>query len=148
MSLRFAIRDDDICYHTNSEELQSIYHEINKICPISFSCIPFVGGFDVKSFTSEKWAQFDEQWLEWQTEEIFPIGQNKELISLLKSWCGEGKATIMLHGINHDLFEFEQNRDFSIEIKRQDFILNNCFQEKLMFFHLLIIQLNHCHALV
>ena len=64
---KMVIRDDDICYHTNSEELQSIYHEINKICPV-FSCIPDL----MLKFYIRKMGQFDEQWLEWQTEEFFP----------------------------------------------------------------------------
>lgn len=116
MSLRFAIRDDDISFHTDEAILRDLYSEINKICPISFSCIPYVGGYDIDNFTPEKWDEFDTQWLDWQTKEILPISDNFTLINLLKDWCSNNRATIMMHGIHHDLYEFTKDIDFTKQI--------------------------------
>lgn len=103
--MRFAIRDDDVCFHTDPRELEAVWGSVSSVCPISFSCIPFVGGFDVDSYTPERWALYDQRWLAWQTKETFPIGDNAELVSFLKEWCDAGRATIMLHGVHHDLYE-------------------------------------------
>lgn len=127
MRLRFAVRDDDVCFHTDVRLLQRLYGDISRDCPISFSCIPFVGGYDVDGFTPEKWAQFDLQWREWQSKEVLPIGDNHELVSLLRGWCAEGRATVMLHGIHHDLYEFTQAKDFREDIRTAKCYLENLF---------------------
>lgn len=127
MRLRFAVRDDDVCFHTDVRLLQRLYGDISRDCPISFSCIPFVGGYDADGFTPEKWAQFDLQWREWQTKEVLPIGDNYELVSLLRRWCAEGRATVMLHGIHHDLYEFTQAKDFREDIRTAKCYLENLF---------------------
>jgi hypothetical protein len=117
MSLRFAIRDDDVCYHTDAGLLRRLYDDISHVCPVSFSCIPFVGGYDVDGFTQEKWAEFDVQWRDWQTNDILPLGDNHNLVALLKDWCANGRSTVMMHGIHHDLYEFMQNIDFKENIR-------------------------------
>ena len=127
MSLRFAIRDDDVCFHTDPQELKWVYGQISLSCPISFSCIPFVGGFDVDGYDDKKWGLFDERWLSWQTREVFPIGENTALISLLKQWCLNKQASIMMHGINHDLYEFRQNRDFEQDVREAKLYLEKVF---------------------
>jgi hypothetical protein len=116
MTLRFAIRDDDICFHTDADELYAIYEDITALCPVSLSCIPFVGGYDVDRYTPEKWAQFDLRWRDWQTKEVYPLGENPSLVNLLRKWCDAGQATLMLHGIHHDLYEFTQTREFTADI--------------------------------
>jgi len=127
MTLRFAIRDDDVCFHTNPDQLHDLYNEINQICPISFSCIPFVGGYDVDNYLPEKWEQFDLQWRDWQTKEILPIGDNLKLVELLKDWCSDNRATIMMHGIHHDLYEFLQDKDFKEDIREAKQYLEGLF---------------------
>ncbi len=128
--MKFAIRDDDISYHTDVNILRYLYEDISKVCPISFSCIPYVGGYDIESFTPDKWSQFDVQWIKWQTSEIYPIDKNKELISSLREWCDNDRASIMLHGIHHDLFEFTQDKDFSNEIGGAKKYLEGLFKRR------------------
>jgi peptidoglycan/xylan/chitin deacetylase (PgdA/CDA1 family) len=127
MTLRFAIRDDDICFHTNSKMLHELYSDISKVCPVSFSCIPLVGGYDVDNYTPNKWSQLDSQWRLWQTREILPLGENRALVTLLKDWCTSGQATIMLHGIHHDLYEFVRDKDFTREIQEAKQYLEELF---------------------
>ncbi|MDH5525517.1 MAG: hypothetical protein OEY01_16225 [Desulfobulbaceae bacterium] len=129
MSLRFAIRDDDVCFHTDAGILRELYGDISRDCPVSFSCIPFVGGFDVDGFTPEKWAQLDLQWRDWQTKEILAIDENQELVALLRNWCNDGRASIMLHGIHHDLYEFVQDKDFSADIREAKKYLDELFAQ-------------------
>lgn len=112
----FALRDDDVCHHTDPSILVELYGGLSRRCPISFGCIPFVGGFDVASFPAEKWKQLDDHWIPWQTTESYPIGANAGLSSLLASWCSEARATVILHGIHHDLYEFMEERPFDDEI--------------------------------
>ena len=131
MTLLFAIRDDDVCYHTDPQILKNIYDDISKICPISFSCIPFIGGFDVDSYDDEQWSKYDKSWIKWQTKKIYPIGKNKKLVKFLKEWCHEQRATIMLHGINHDLNEFTQIKDFNKIIYEGKSYLEKVFLKKI-----------------
>ncbi len=128
MTLRFAIRDDDVCRHTQVDVLRSLYGDVSKVCPVSFSCIPFVGGFDVDNYPASKWDQFDLQWREWQTKEIHPLEHNGPLVMQLREWCAEGRATIMLHGIHHDLYEFMQTKPFGNEIREAKRYLEGLFQ--------------------
>lgn len=131
MTLRFAIRDDDICFHTNAAELREIYEDITAVCPVSLSCIPFVGGYNVDGFTSENWAQFDRRWRNWQTKEVYPLGKNAILVDLLREWCDAGRATLMLHGIHHDLYEFTRERDFVADISAARVYLENLFDRSI-----------------
>jgi hypothetical protein len=125
--MKFVIRDDDICYHTDPDVLKYLYNDISKDCPISFACIPFVGGYDVDSYSPEKWKEFDLQWVEWQTKDIFPIGKNDNLVLLLNKWHKSNRATFMLHGIHHDLYEFTQNKEFTNDIRKAKVYLDQLF---------------------
>ena len=89
--LKFCIRDDDICYHTNSDELHNLYKDIIEICPVSFSCIPYIGGFEIDQFDDEMLTLYDNHWRTWITSEIYPIDKNLKLIKLLKNWLNSKK---------------------------------------------------------
>lgn len=115
--MRFAIRDDDICYHTKAEDVELLYGDVSRICPISFACIPFVGGYPVDQYTQNDWNALDEWWKKHQTCDIYDIAENVELVVLLRKWVCDGRATIMLHGIHHRLFEFSSNQDLTHEIR-------------------------------
>ena len=112
MNLLFAIRDDDICYHTDPDILENIYSEISEICPINFSCIPFIGGFDLDNFSHDDFNLYEKHWRNWLTKRIYPIGDNKRLVNFIRDWCKLGKASVMLHGINHNINEMTQNKNF------------------------------------
>ena len=109
------------------EVLRLLYEEVSRICPVSFSCIPFVGGFDVDAYPAGKWEQLDLQWRDWQTKEVYPLDLNRELVLQLREWCASGRATIMLHGIHHDLYEFVQRKDFNYDIREAKHYLETVF---------------------
>lgn len=115
-AMRFAIRDDDVCYHTDPNALRALYEKLSERCPISFGCIPWVGGFEVDAFPPEKWAQLDDAWIPWQTRESYPLDGNQALVNLLAEWCRTGRATVLLHGLHHDLYELAQDRPFEADI--------------------------------
>ena len=127
MSVRFAIRDDDVCRHTQVDVLRSLYDDVSQVCPISFSCIPFVGGFDVDNYPPSKWEALDLQWRGWQTKDIHPLDRNAALVAQLREWCDSGRATIMLHGIHHDLYEFMQVKPFERDIREAKRYLEDLF---------------------
>lgn len=128
--MKFAIRDDDICFHTDNVLLTETYQEILKLCPVSFSCIPFVGGFDVDRYDERQWSLYDEQWVKWQTKEIFPLADNRALYELLKKWLKDGSISIMLHGIHHDLNEFCRQQSMRSEIEKGIAYLEEIFSVK------------------
>ena len=114
MNLLFAIRDDDICYHTDPDILENIYSDISEICPINFSCIPFIGGFDLDNFDNDDFNLYEKHWRNWLTKRIYPIGDNKRLVNFIRDWCKLGKASVMLHGINHNINEMTQKEILKI----------------------------------
>lgn len=125
--MKFSIRDDDICYHTRAEDIVELYGDISRTCPVSFSCIPYVGGYPIHDYQQRDWHALDLWWRERQTCEIYDIAKNKELVSLLSEWVKDGRATIMLHGIHHSLYEFDTKRDMTNEIKLAREHLSNLF---------------------
>ena len=131
MTLYFAIRDDDVCYHTDPKILETIYGNISKKCPISFSCIPYVGGYDIDNYDEKQWGKYDKAWIKWQTKEVFPIGENKELVKFLKKWCHQNRATLMLHGVNHHLNEFTKLKEFDTIIKQAKNYLEKVFAREI-----------------
>lgn len=93
--MKFAIRDDDICYSTKPEELEKVYGKIWGKIPVSLSVIPF--------------------------HKKSPIGDNKKLVSFLKKKIKENKISIMLHGYSHKDnprgHEFEIGKDLYRKVK-------------------------------
>lgn len=89
----FAIRDDDIDFWTDSDQLEELYAPLwDKGVIVSFSAIPF----GVETHGRGDWDSF------YQVEGTErPIGDNKELISYLREKIAQGKIEIMLHGYNH-----------------------------------------------
>ena len=74
--MKFAIRDDDINFWTNVEEIDTIYREIwAKGIKVSFAVIPF----SVRSFNSGDRNKF------YQNKELMPIGKNKEIVEYLRN---------------------------------------------------------------
>ncbi len=128
LPVNFAIRDDDICYHTCPETLEYLYADISKTCPINFSCIPFIGGFDIENFETVDFDQYESHWKNWLTKDIFPIDKNKKLVLFLKDWCKSGRASIMLHGINHHINEMTKNVEFENRIFHAKKYLESTFE--------------------
>ena len=91
MTIPFIIRDDDLCYFTNPEELNSIYHDIWNEFPITFATVPFQKG----TFAGHIPLKY------WHSKKIYPIGDNKELVNFIKVHRSKKNIDLVLHGIHH-----------------------------------------------
>lgn len=128
--MKFAIRDDDVNYFTNVDELQEAYHDIWDDVPISFAVIPFVGWRYLlvqkyehmlttkkmikhffKRIESNNLDCIDEVFFKQHYNRCYLIGENKKLVAYLRNMINTKNASIMLHGYAHDFYssgyEFE-----------------------------------------
>lgn len=98
--MKFIIRDDDISYHFQPEQLDKWYEGIIDICPISICIPPFIKGnfFEGIYRLDHHIKRGREVWL---ADESYRIGDNKALVDYLKNLIKEGKVSIGLHGIRH-----------------------------------------------
>lgn len=122
--MKFLIRDDDICFFTQPEELENAWGWLWEIDgKINFAVIPFVGIFD-KRFGKG----------------LYPIGENRRLLDYLKKKVKDGRAEILLHGYSHlsigRKFEFESSdeEDLSQKIKEGKEYLETLFESKVRVF--------------
>lgn len=99
----FAIRDDDVCYFTQPEDLEAAFSKVWDRMPISFSVVPFHACTKSGSIPKEFW----------HGEKAFPIGDNLRLVNYLKQKIREGKITISLHGYDHK----EQDGKYEFQAK-------------------------------
>ena len=103
--MKVAIRDDDACYFTQPDELQSVYREIWDRAPICLATVPFAVGYERVGIPREHW----------RSGEAFALERNGELVSRLKDWIAAGRVTVALHGYTHQDFpggfEFEAAPD-------------------------------------
>lgn len=90
--MKFAIRDDDTSFFTNPEELIQAYDGIWDEVPISLSVVPFHGRMRTKAIPRDYWAE---------SPELYPIGDNTELVACLREQISRGRISIMLHGYSH-----------------------------------------------
>jgi len=90
----FAIRDDDINFFTKPEELAANYSQVWDECPISLAVTPFQAGYPV--WVSAKSSPTNPA-------EVFPLGDNRELVEFLRDGCAFGRFSIMLHGYHHNI---------------------------------------------
>tara|TARA_Y100001968_G_C19454442_1_gene771579 strand:- start:21083 stop:21919 length:837 start_codon:yes stop_codon:yes gene_type:complete len=91
MKTQFVIRDDDLCFFTNHDELYKLYSDIWDHYPITFAAVPWQKG----TFAGHIPLKY------WHTNKSFPIGENKDLIEFLNLYKNKGNLDIVLHGINH-----------------------------------------------
>ena len=91
MSIQFIIRDDDLCYFTEPAELASLYADVWKSFPITFAAVPWQSG----AFAGHVPLAY------WHTNQCFPLGENTELVSMVKAQLANGSIDIALHGIHH-----------------------------------------------
>lgn len=88
----FGIRDDDISYWTNPEDIETVYKYLwSKNIKISFSVIPFA----VQSFNMGNFDDF------YQGDEPMPLHQNRKLVEYLREKLKSEQISIMLHGYTH-----------------------------------------------
>lgn len=126
--MKFLIRDDDINYFTRASNLETIYKDIWIKCPISFSIVPFQA--------CSKSGAIPEKY--WQGEQIFPIGENKELINFLTKKIREKKITISLHGWSHKDYpkgpEFVAGKNLEKKVQKGKEYLEKLFGIKITAF--------------
>jgi hypothetical protein len=106
----FCIRDDDTCFFTTPEALESAYEGIQG--PVSLAVIPFCragkSGFIPERY-KRKWS-------------IHPLHENPSLVEYLRKGVSQGRYEVMLHGYHHDepngRLEFAEQRTEPELIKR------------------------------
>jgi len=106
----FAIRDDDTCYFTHPEELDSCYSGIWDTCPISLSVVPF--------HACTKSGAVPKKY--WSGDKIFSLEDNQELVRFLRDGIARDRINITLHGYHHkdepDGFEFAAGNDLARKV--------------------------------
>jgi len=126
--MKFAIRDDDVSYFTSPQELIGNYNKVWDFCPVSFSVVPF--------HACTKSAGIPREY--WSGKEIFPVGDNKELVSFLRDKIKCGKVSITLHGYshknNHNTYEFDTKRDLTDQVKQGKEYLESLFDIEIKVF--------------
>jgi peptidoglycan/xylan/chitin deacetylase (PgdA/CDA1 family) len=104
--MKFAIRDDDTSFFTRPEQLDSVYKKIWETVPVSLSVVPFHGRTPTESIPAEYRSGGSE---------LYPIGDNRELVSFLREGRAKKRISIMMHGYSHvdepDGYEFETGAD-------------------------------------
>lgn len=89
----FAVRDDDVSFFTNWQDLEHLYASLWRRVPISFSVVPFaVPHCGSKVKPSE------------QSENQIPksLHENIDLVRYLRNRIRRGEIEIMLHGYSHE----------------------------------------------
>ncbi|MEM2567683.1 MAG: DUF2194 domain-containing protein [Candidatus Bathyarchaeia archaeon] len=90
MRSKFAIRDDDVCFFTNWQDLDHLYAPLWSKVPISFSVIPFAVLHRGNQMQLCKGLPGR------------PIHENKDLVEFLKGKVKNNEIEIMLHGYSHE----------------------------------------------
>lgn len=92
------IRDDDLSYWTNPEDIEKVYKPLfDRKIKISFATIPFA----VQMFNAGNFDTFYQD-----ENSSMPIGENNDIVEYIKDKIEQGLVEIMLHGYNH-LYSFE-----------------------------------------
>ena len=124
----FAIRDDDTCYFTRAEDLESCYGKVWDICPISLSVVPF--------HASTKSGAVPKQY--WSGTEVFPLERNRELVEFLRDNIARGRIHITLHGYHHrgesDAPEFAAGKDLEHKVIKAKRYLEDLWRQPITVF--------------
>lgn len=126
--MKVILRDDDTCYFTKPQELERAFGKVWDFAPISLSVVPFVGE-GLKSVVLKEYQE---------SEKLFPIAENKELVSVLKKLLKEKKVCLMLHGYSHKDYprgpEFVAGENLEQKVKQGKEYLENLFETKITTF--------------
>lgn len=110
--MQFAIRDDDTSFFTGPEQLIQAYDGIWEDVPVSLSVVPFHGRTRTKAIPPEFWSE---------GEELYPVGENLELVAFLRQQNAKKRISITLHGYSHvdevDGHEFETGTDLEHKVR-------------------------------
>lgn len=98
--MRFIIRDDDVSYHFQADQLAKWYDGIIDICPVSICIPPFIkGNFFDGIYRLDH--HIKRTWEERMADGIYKIGDNQALVEYIKELLHQKKASVGLHGIHH-----------------------------------------------
>ena len=99
--LKLCIRDDDVSYYTQPEELERAYSSLGDDAefPVTFSVVPFSVSDHTENYPYGKIEN---------CKQYAPIGENRELVHYLKERVNRGTGEIVLHAIHH---EYRQNEN-------------------------------------
>jgi hypothetical protein len=121
MTFAVSIRDDDTCYFTTPQVLQANYGEVWDLCPVSLAVVPFHACTKSGAVPREFW----------QGDQIFPVGDNSELVKFLREKIDEGKVYLAMHGYSHkdepDGFEFETGQNLEPKVSEGKRYLEQTF---------------------
>lgn len=99
--MKFIIRDDDVNYLYNPSQLKQWYDGIIDRCPISICAVPYMKGDFFKWVDIlERHKPFDKEAF-YKDDVICKIGDNQELVALIKEWIMKHKVSVSLHGYHH-----------------------------------------------
>ena len=98
--MKFIIRDDDISYHFQPEQIERWYDGIIDVCPISMCIPPFIKGNFFEGIYRINHG-ITRTYEERVVDEIYKIGDNHPLVNYLKRLLDRKKISIGLHGIRH-----------------------------------------------
>ena len=107
----FAIRDDDTCYFTRPQDLESCYGRIWDTCPVSLSIVP------VHACTKSGVVPKEH----WTGNRLFPLEENPALVDFLREAIAARRVHATLHGYHHrdepDGYEFVAGDDLSGKVR-------------------------------
>lgn len=89
----FAIRDDDISFFTNWQDIDRLYYALWGKVPISFAVIPFA----IPHWRGE--ARSSNQL---KSSVVKPLHENADLVEYLRMRIQRSEVEIMLHGYSHE----------------------------------------------
>ena len=98
MKSMFAIRDDDVCFFTNWQDLDYLYASLWGKIPISFSVIPFA--VPHRGSQMQLCKDLPKK----------PIHENNNLVRFLKEKIRNNEVEIMLHGYSHEYYMIHGRR--------------------------------------
>lgn len=125
--MQVLIRDDDVCYFTKPEELESIYHDYWGKIKIILSVVPFQEGGPHVTVPQK-----------YQGGGTYKISSNKKLVSYIRDHLKSGDVEIALHGITHR--DSQRGSEFSSctslieETRMAKQYLEETFKTKVSFF--------------
>jgi peptidoglycan/xylan/chitin deacetylase (PgdA/CDA1 family) len=102
--MNLIIRDDDLSYYSDPEEIERLFSDIWDNVPIYFAVVPKIGRV-LGAIPLPEIAK---------KEQFHFIGENKKLTKLLKKLIKEGKVKIVQHGYTH------KNYASKFELERTD----------------------------
>ena len=98
--MQFIIRDDDVSFHFQPDQLAKWYSGIIEICPVSICIPPFIkGNFFEGIYRIDH--HIKRTWEERMADDIYKIGDNSALVNYLKGLLRQNKVSVGLHGIHH-----------------------------------------------